>query len=68
MSRRSKARNSLEEVYEIGEYGINVDRLLKRCLKDYNKIKEAGRERRRKNYIKRKNGYYAFRGVGYGNY
>ena|GEM_PF-6919521 len=60
MSRRSRTRHSLDESYEIEEYGINIDRLLKRFSKDYDKIKESKR-RRKRNYIKRKDGYYIFR-------
>ena len=60
MSRRSRTRRSLEESYEIGEYGINIDRFLKRSSKDYDKIKES-RRRRKRNYMKRRNGYYIFR-------
>jgi len=40
-------------------FDINIDRFLKRASKDYDKIKEARRERR-KNYVKRKKGYYVF--------
>jgi hypothetical protein len=59
VSRRSVLKESLLEQFD--NFDFNFNRELKKVSKNKSKLKEARRERS-KNYKRRRNGHYSFKG------
>ncbi len=60
MSRRSKERERISDDFELAEYDVNINRILKKNSKNPQKLKEAKRGRSR-TYRLRKQGRFIFR-------